>query len=90
MVEALEPLLPNEIVIRKKQGFELPWKQWMQNELQSFCNSQINDLARMEFIKKDVLIEYWKRFLKNDPDIRWMELWQFVVLGYWFKKNGIH
>ena len=90
MVEALEPLLPNEIVYRKKQGFELPWKQWMQNELQSFCYSQINDLARMEFIKKDALIEYWKRFLKNDPDIRWMELWQFVVLGYWFKKNGIH
>jgi hypothetical protein len=44
----------------------------------------------MEFIKKDALIEYWKRFLKNDPDIRWMELWQFVVLGYWFKKNGIY
>lgn len=90
IVESLEPLLPNEIVHRKKQGFELPWKQWMQNELQSFCNSQINDLARIDFIKKDALIDYWKRFLKNDPNIRWMELWQFVVLGYWLKKNGIH
>ena len=89
MVEALEPLLPDEIVHRKKQGFVLPWEKWMRNELQSFCAAQINDLAHRDFIKRDALLKYWARFLKHDPSVRWMELWQFVVLGYWLNKNGI-
>ncbi len=89
MVEALEPLLPNEIVHRKKQGFVLPWEKWMRNELQSFCAAQINDLADRNFIKRDALLKYWNRFLQHDPAIRWMELWQFVVIGYWLNKNRI-
>lgn len=90
MVEALEPLLPNEVVHRKKQGFVLPWEKWMRKELQSFCASQINDLSQREFIKGEALLKYWNRFLKHDPSVRWMELWQFVVLGYWLNKNGIN
>ncbi len=90
MVEALEPLLPNEVVHRKKQGFVLPWEKWMRVELQSFCASQINRLSQREFIRGDALLKYWDRFLKHDPSVRWMELWQFVVLGYWLNKNGIN
>ncbi len=89
MVEALEPLLPKEIVHRKKQGFVLPWEKWMRNELQSFCAAQINDLADRNFVRRDALLKYWNRFLQHDPTVRWMELWQFVVLGHWLRKNGI-
>ena len=89
MVEALEPLLPDEIVHRKKQGFVLPWEKWMRAELQTFCAAQINDLADRNFIRHDELLKYWNRFLQHDPTVRWMELWQFVVLGHWLKKNGI-
>lgn len=89
MVEALEPLLPDQIVHRKKQGFVLPWEKWMRNELQSFCAAQINGLANRNFIKRDALLKYWDRFLRDDPTVRWMELWQFVVLGYWLDKNGM-
>lgn len=89
MVEALEPLLPDEVVHRKKQGFVLPWEKWMRAELQSFCASQIKGLSQREFIKGEALLKYWDRFLKHDPSVRWMELWQFVVLGYWLNKNGI-
>ena len=90
MVEALEPLLPNEVVHRKKQGFVLPWEKWMRKELQSFCASQINNLSQRDFIKGEALLKYWNRFLKHDPSVRWMELWQFVVLGYWLNKNSIN
>lgn len=89
MVEALEPLLPDEVVHRKKQGFVLPWEKWMRAELQSFCASQIKGLSQRDFIKGDALLKYWDRFLKQDPSVRWMELWQFVVMGYWLDKNGI-
>lgn len=89
MVEALEPLLPNEVVHRKKQGFVLPWEKWMRSELQSFCASQIKGLSQREFIRGEALLKYWNRFLQCDPSVRWMELWQFVVLGYWLEKNSI-
>ena len=90
MVEALEPLLPDDVVHRKKQGFVLPWEKWMRKELQSFCASQINDLSQRDFIKGEALLKYWNRFLEHDPSVRWMELWQFVVLGYWLNKNSIN
>ena len=89
LVEALSPLLPDEIVHRKKQGFVLPWEQWMRKELFEFCNTQIINLAQRDFIKGEALLKYWNRFLKNDPSVRWMELWQFVVLGKWLERNHI-
>jgi asparagine synthase (glutamine-hydrolysing) len=89
LVESLSPLLPDEIVHRKKQGFVLPWEHWMRNELFAFCDSQIKNLSQREFIKEDALIQYWNRFIKKDPSVRWMELWQFVVLGRWLEKNNI-
>lgn len=89
LVEALSPLLPDEIVHRKKQGFVLPWEQWMRNELFTFCDTQIKNLSQREFIKGDALLQYWNRFIKKDPSVRWMELWQFVVLERWLEKNNI-
>jgi asparagine synthase (glutamine-hydrolysing) len=89
LVEALSPLLPDEIVHRKKQGFVLPWEKWMRKELFEFCNTQIINLAQRDFIKGEALLQYWKRFLKHDPSVRWMELWQFVVLGRWLERNHI-
>ena len=89
LVESLMPLLPDEIVHRKKQGFVLPWEHWMRNELFTFCDSQIKNLSQREFIKEDELLQYWNRFIKKDPSVRWMELWQFVVLGRWLERNNI-
>jgi len=89
LVEAVSPLLPDEIVHRKKQGFVLPWEHWMRNELFAFCDTQIKNLSQREFIKGDALLQYWSRFLKHDPSVRWMELWEFVVLGRWLERNNV-
>ena len=89
LVESLKGLLPPEIVHRKKQGFLFPWKDWMKNELRSFCESQLYAISERDFIKGDQLILYWKRFLNNDDSIRWMEIWLFVVLAYWLEKNNV-
>ena len=89
LVEAVKPLLPDEVVFRKKQGFVFPWQTWLRKELQTFCYDHINRLAQREFIKEDALIRYWKRFLNGDNSIRWMDIWVFVVLEYWLEKNGV-
>jgi asparagine synthase (glutamine-hydrolysing) len=89
LVDSLDGLLPDEIVHRKKQGFLFPWSVWMKNELRSFCETHIQNIAQRDFINGKNLEAYWKRFLKNDPSVRWMELWLFVILEFWLKKNSI-
>lgn len=89
LVESLQGLLPPEVVHRKKQGFTFPWSVWMKNELRSFCESKLKQAAQRDFINGNNLLHYWKRFLQNDPAIRWMELWLFVILEYWMEKNKL-
>lgn len=89
LVESVKPLLPDEIVFRKKQGFVFPWKEWMKNELRDFCNQHLQRIGERDFIKGAELQRHWERFLNNDPSIRWMDIWIFVVLEYWLEKNGI-
>jgi asparagine synthase (glutamine-hydrolysing) len=88
LVDALGDLLPREIVHRRKQGFVFPWAVWMKQDLFSFCDTRLKRMAERDFIKGNELMDYWKQFLKGNPDVRWMELWLFVVLEYWMEKNA--
>ena len=89
LVESLKPLLPDEIVHRKKQGFLFPWNVWLKNELRTFCEQRIHSMAGRPFINGPELIAYWESFLAGDSNTRWAEIWLFVVLEYWLNKNGI-
>jgi asparagine synthase (glutamine-hydrolysing) len=89
LIESLKHLLPNEIVDRKKQGFLFPWNLWLKNELHSFCDKHIKNISQRDFINEKNLLAYWKRFLGGDKNIRWSEIWLFVVLQNWLVNNGI-
>ncbi|HMH23200.1 MAG TPA: asparagine synthase (glutamine-hydrolyzing) [Puia sp.] len=89
LVESVKPLLPDEVVFRKKQGFLFPWDIWLKNELRSFCDLRLKSMAGRSFIKGDALLAYWQRFLAGDRNIRWSEIWLFVVLEYWLEKNQV-
>jgi asparagine synthase (glutamine-hydrolysing) len=90
LVESLKPLLPDEIVHRKKQGFVFPWKEWLKNDLRDFCEKHIRQIGQREFIHGAELKRTWEQFLRGDPNIRWQEMWLFVVLDYWMEKNSVH
>jgi asparagine synthase (glutamine-hydrolysing) len=89
LVESLKPLLPDEIVFRKKQGFLFPWEKWLKKELRSFCDGHIRNMAKRPFINGGQLIDWWNGFLNGKPDIRWPEIWLFVVLDFWLEKNRV-
>lgn len=89
LVESLKPLLPEEIVFRKKQGFLFPWDLWLRTELRAFCEEHLQRIAQRPFIQGPALIAYWQRFLSGDKDVRWAEIWPFVVLEHWLEKNCI-
>jgi asparagine synthase (glutamine-hydrolysing) len=89
LVESVAPLLPDDIVHRKKQGFLFPFPIWMRGPLQTFCDQRIRRLSERSFIKAKPLMAYWQKFLAGDKNISWSELWQFVVLEHWMEKNGV-
>jgi asparagine synthase (glutamine-hydrolysing) len=89
LVESMKPMLPDEVVFRKKKGFLFPWNSWMKNELRTFCEEKINHISQRDFTHRSTLLSLWQSFLKGDKNIRWAELWLFVVLEYWLEKNGI-
>jgi asparagine synthase (glutamine-hydrolysing) len=76
-------------VHRKKQGFVFPWDEWMRKDLRDFCDKHIAQMAEREFIQGERLKFTWKLFLGGDKNIRWMEMWLFVVLNYWMEKNQV-
>ena len=89
LVESLKPLLPDEVVHRRKQGFLFPWPVWLRNELRSFGEGLIHRMAGRPFVNGDKLLNYWQRFQAGDKNVRWSELWLFIVLEYWLEKNKI-
>ncbi len=89
LVESLGDRLPYEVVHRRKQGFVFPWEHWMKTELRSFCDAEIQELSKRDFINGPALQVQWQQFLKGDPSIRWIELWLFIILSHWLKKNEL-
>ncbi len=89
LVESLKPLLPDDVVFRKKQGFLFPWENWLRRELHSFCDLRIKNISQRPFIRGQQLISRWQKFLAGDPSVRWQEIWLFAVLEYWLEKNEV-
>lgn len=89
LVESLGDLLPETIVHRKKQGFVLPYDLWMRNELREFCQERISNLAARGLFGERQLLHYWDQFIENKANIRWADIWIFVVLEHWLEKNGV-
>ncbi len=89
LVESFGDLLPSEIVFRKKQGFVLPYDVWLRKDLRSFCEERIKNLAARGIFSESALIKYWDDFIQNKSNIRWADIWIFIVLEYWLEKNNI-
>lgn len=87
LVESIAPLLPDQIVHRKKKGFVLPWEAWMRGELRGFCEGRIASLAERDLISPRQLRKKWEAFINGTKGVRWSELWHLIVLSDWLENN---
>ncbi len=88
LVESISPLLPDEVVHRKKMGFVLPWEKWMRNELREFCDKRLRYLGEREILNSEKLLSQWGQFLDNKNGVLWSHLWHLVVLSQWIEDNN--
>ena len=88
LVESIAPMLPDEIVHRKKMGFVFPWEKWMRNELKVFCRSSLCNLAERGIVDGGKLMSKWDSFLNYRDGVLSSHLWHMVVLSEWLDNNG--
>jgi asparagine synthase (glutamine-hydrolysing) len=87
LIEAFKDLLPTNVYDRKKQGFTLPWEQWMRHELKEFCQERINAFANR--IDAPLLQTEWEQFIKGRGQWTWSRLWSIVALEDYLIRNEI-
>ncbi|MFP5471265.1 MAG: asparagine synthase (glutamine-hydrolyzing) [Bacteroidia bacterium] len=79
--------LPEELYTRKKHGFEVPLKKWMNNELQPI----INELLDKDFIENQNIFNYdrivylRKKSASSNPEDSISVLWMLIVFQKWYK-----
>ena len=82
---ALEPVLPAEVLERRKQGFRVPLPAWLKGPLASWAKHQIfsSALTSRDFFNASYIDEMWRRHLGDVQDHSF-DLWCLVNLGAWY------
>jgi asparagine synthase (glutamine-hydrolysing) len=89
-VEAMGKELPGIIVNRPKQGFTLPFKDWMLNELKEEITEGILALLHAcDKMRKDSVCGLWDEFCNKPQRIGWYRPWILFVLGRYLQKHGL-
>lgn len=83
--KAVEDILPNDIIYRKKQGFAAPMNEWLRNELADFTkdklmNSKIHSLG---IFNKNYIQDLYTSNLSHRYDFG-QYLWNLLNLFMWY------
>ncbi len=87
LVESVAPLLPDEIVHRKKMGFVFPMEKWMRNELREFCAERVEALGERGIFEGGELARMWNSFQAGSNGVLWSHVWHLIVLENWLQTN---
>ncbi len=87
LVESLAGLLPDAVIHRPKQGFSMPFEQWMKGPLQGLAEQHLKVLADMSVFEGDAIFNYWQAFLRGEKIVSWSRLWLLIALGAWCSNN---
>jgi asparagine synthase (glutamine-hydrolysing) len=89
LTDATTGLLPDNILKRKKMGFELPWGRWIKKGLLPFCDSSIRSLAQRKSFNSQGVLNLWDGFQHHSTRVPWHKVWHLAILGRWLNKHGI-
>lgn len=88
IIDAMGELLPKETWDRKKMGFTLPWKKWMNTDLKPFCEENLEYLLQLNLINHGYLQKLLNS-LNDEINESWFEVWNLVILTDWLRRNEI-
>ncbi|HMV85725.1 MAG TPA: asparagine synthase (glutamine-hydrolyzing) [Blastocatellia bacterium] len=91
LVAGLGNQLPRDVVQRPKQGFTLPFADWMRHALRGFCETRLNPqrISDRGLFDPQEVHKLWNLFLKGSTEVSWSRLWVLVALEEWLETNGV-
>jgi len=87
LIAAFEADLPRAVYDRQKQGFTLPWEQWMKTDLKDFCTERIERFCTR--ITHPGLHKEWALFQKGKSKLSWSRFWAVVALEDYLQRHEI-
>lgn len=91
LVSSLGKLLPTEVTHRPKQGFTLPFTEWMRGEMRAFCEERLHPrrIGSRGIFDAAEVDRLWKGFLAGSRGVSWSRLWVLIALEEWLERNQV-
>lgn len=85
--KALDGLIPDKILYRKKMGFSVPISDWLKNDLNKYTRDILlsEKATRRGLFKKDKLEEILKKHCETNIDYS-RHIWALLTLELWFRE----
>lgn len=89
--EALRGFLPDEILVKKKQGFGLPFGVWAarHKSLRNLAEDSLHGLADRGILRKDFVDILFGRYLAEHPGYYGEMIWISMMLEQWMRGKGL-
>ena len=84
--KSLEQILPNEILYRKKQGFCVPLREWIEGYLLDYINENLQSFCKEIDIFNENGLRYQIEQVKAGNKNYTFSLWNIYFLMSWFKR----
>jgi len=87
--EALRGFLPDEILVKKKQGFGLPFGVWAANnaKLRSLAEDSVRGLVDRNILRQDFVDALFSRHLHDHPGYFGEMIWISMMLEQWLRRD---
>jgi asparagine synthase (glutamine-hydrolysing) len=87
LLRAAGQRLPEEIYLRRKMGFALPFERWMRDGLRAGVEQILLDPSSTELFPLDAhqVAKVWNAFLAGKTS--WSRPWALFVLKDWVRRN---
>lgn len=85
--EALRGFLPEEIIVKKKQGFGMPFGLWAHRHpaLNALARESLHGIAARNIVRRDFIDELLDRRLGEHPGYYGEMVWILMVLEQWLR-----
>jgi asparagine synthase (glutamine-hydrolysing) len=92
LVDAARDLLPHEVWNRPKQGFVLPFADWMHGRLAPDVAATLGDAPRVRALglRPTDVWSIWCRFRNGQGGMSWSRPWAIYALARWAEAHGIN
>jgi asparagine synthase (glutamine-hydrolysing) len=87
--EALRGFLPEETILKQKQGFGLPFGVWLQTHkpLQILASDSLSDLKSRNIIRGDFIDGLMERHLEEHAAYHGTMVWVLMMLEQWYRQR---